>query len=654
MSNFAEVDPFLAETGRRKLLIVEGSEQFVADFLSEHCDFFIDESNFKTYSKSYAHLGNEYCTVGYNACCRINPEILYSLGGLIKFGGTLVLGVRSFEKLDECSDRDLERFRADKKTVLKNNFLFRMKRIIEDSGTYAVYSETSGFRSFLNAENNCGAQDRERFIDEPLPAEYAAWLDSDSRLLVISGKRGSGKSTLLGKISRHVKGRVLISAPSRASLTSFYRIASNAEFVGIEQLLETEPGNFTVLVDEISSIPVYQLRQIAERFSKVVLSGTAEGYEGTARGIKLKLLPYFETHHIDYRMYELHGCHRNDETDSFGRTWRQIFNPGQMQENSDAGIEQTEICTVTGDELLQNEQLLSEIYRVLSNNHYQSQPSDLRQILDVPDNIVVYLKTAGVVAGVMWCVREQIAPKIVPDVFLGTRRPRGNIIPQTLVAHSGFKNAGYYRFLRIVRVAVMEKYRRRKFGSMLVSHVYEHCREMFDYLGVSFGITLPLVRFWKANGFTAVKLGMKEDHVTGLYSVVMLRSGGKLLNRVMNSWYGTFMKNLMFQASWQYRDFEPQLLTELVDRPLDDFEITSQYWRDLESVALGHRSPEQAVESIIRWILGSAEWRNIPFETRSRLFAYFVMHQDADISGELTVMRQQMLKTLQPVLQKTS
>ena len=156
----------------------------------------------------------------------------------------------------------------------------------------------------------------------------------------------------------------------------------------------------------------------------------------------------------------------------------------------------------------------------------------------------------------------------------------------------------------------MEKYRRRKFGSMLVSHVYEHCREMFDYLGVSFGITLPLVRFWKANGFTAVKLGMKEDHVTGLYSVVMLRS--------------------------------------------DDFEITSQYWRDLESVALGHRSPEQAVESIIRWILGSAEWRNIPFETRSRLFAYFVMHQDADISGELTVMRQQMLKTLQPVLQKTS
>ena len=115
-----------------------------------------------------------------------------------------------------------------------------MKRIIENSGTYAVYSETSGFRSFLIAENNCGAQDRERFIDEPLPAEYAAWLDSDSRLLVISGKRGSGKSTLLGKISRHVKGRVLISAPSRASLTSFYRIASNAEFVGIEQLLETE------------------------------------------------------------------------------------------------------------------------------------------------------------------------------------------------------------------------------------------------------------------------------------------------------------------------------------------------------------------------------------------------------------------------------
>ena len=98
MKNITELDNILSLDNCRKLLIVEGSEQFIDQILANYCDFYINETNFKTYSKSNAHLGNEFKVVGYNGCNRINPEMLYSLAGLIQFGGTLILGVKDFSR----------------------------------------------------------------------------------------------------------------------------------------------------------------------------------------------------------------------------------------------------------------------------------------------------------------------------------------------------------------------------------------------------------------------------------------------------------------------------------------------------------------------------------------------------------------------------
>ena len=459
VKNITELDNILSLDNCRKLLIVEGSEQFIDQILANYCDFYINETNFKSYSKSNAHLGNEFKVVGYNGCNRINPEMLYSLAGLIQFGGTLILGVKDFSNLanqDVFADSDKDRFRADKKTVLHNNFLSRMRRIIADSSIYAVYSEEKGLYINKIDENQSSLHDSNDSENNEIPLTVRFWLKSADKVLFITGDRGAGKSTLLGKIANCLQGNVLVSAPGKSSLVNFDRavISGNAEFVSIDQLIERENYEGLILIDEIASIPVHQLKQIISKYPKVILSGTIDGYEGTANGIKLRLLPELEEENIGYKTVELKQGYRNSRNDKLGILWNKLFNPVIEVPQNNADYSKLAIKTVTCEELLDNEELLLAIFSILSKNHYQSQPSDLRQILDVPSNIIVYMESEGTVVGVLWGVQESIPSKLVSGVFLGTRRPKGNLIPQTLAAHAGFKNAGFYRFFRIVRIAV--------------------------------------------------------------------------------------------------------------------------------------------------------------------------------------------------------
>lgn len=73
----------------------------------------------------------------------------------------------------------------------------------------------------------------------------------------------------------------------------------------------------------------------------------------------------------------------------------------------------------------------------------------------------------------------------------------------------------------------------------LLQRLSEKRPESLDYLGVSFGLTKELLRFWKRSGFVPLYASQKENSLTGEYTFVMLRT---LLSNIAQAdgWLSSF------------------------------------------------------------------------------------------------------------------
>lgn len=91
----------------------------------------------------------------------------------------------------------------------------------------------------------------------------------------------------------------------------------------------------------------------------------------------------------------------------------------------------------------------------------------------------------------------------------------------------------------------------------LFSKLSERKPQLLDYLGVSFGLTAPLHKFWKRSSFGPVYLRQTPNELTGEHSCVMLR----VLESSNNdpAWLGAFArdfhKRFLSLLSYQFRSF---------------------------------------------------------------------------------------------------
>lgn len=95
----------------------------------------------------------------------------------------------------------------------------------------------------------------------------------------------------------------------------------------------------------------------------------------------------------------------------------------------------------------------------------------------------------------------------------------------------------------------------------LFSKLSERRPQVLDYLGVSFGLTSPLHKFWKRASFAPVYLRQTPNDLTGEHSCVMLRTISNGAND--NAWLGAFTrdfhKRFLSLLSYQFRAF-PSIL----------------------------------------------------------------------------------------------
>ena len=101
----------------------------------------------------------------------------------------------------------------------------------------------------------------------------------------------------------------------------------------------------------------------------------------------------------------------------------------------------------------------------------------------------------------------------------------------------------------------------------LFTRLSEQQPHHLDYLGVSFGLTKSLHKFWKRASFAPVYLRQTSNELTGEHSCVMIRTLSKGLND--SAWLGAFsrdfLKRFLSLLSYQFRAFPTEVALLIIE-----------------------------------------------------------------------------------------
>nr|WP_281411980.1 GNAT family N-acetyltransferase [Motiliproteus sediminis] len=470
------------------------------------------------------------------------------------------------------------------------------------------------------------------------------------RPLVVTAERGRGKSAALGIAAAILltegRQRVLVTAPKRAAVnTLFERVSASlpdasvakdlirwqqgeVRYMAPDQLLRQRPPADLLLVDEAASIPAPLLSQLLEQYARVVFCTTTQGYEGTGRGFEVRFRAELSSRTPGWRALTMVAPIRWAEGDPLEqwlyRTLMLDAEPARFDDVSSQSAPDREPLPVEcwqGEALLAEPLLLRQLFALLVLAHYQTTPNDLRDLLQAPGMGVHLIRCQGQVAAAMLTLREgPLDPSLATDVWLGQRRPAGHLLPQALIAQSGWLQAANLRYQRVVRIAVHPDLQRCGLGSRLLQSLDDNA-DGADLLGSSFAASDHLPQFWQHAGYQPVRLGLQRDAASGAHSLLVLKPLNAEASTLVASVAARFWAQLEAQLAGAYRDLEPTLVDTLLaqqppptpaanqpDAPLDP-----QDAMDLVAYVLGGRGFEQAepvLRSFLRVQLGLSHWRS--------------------------------------------
>ncbi len=374
---------------------------------------------------------------------------------------------------------------------------------------------------------------------------------------VISADRGRGKSHLLGKLicvhqnlNKDNGIKYYITAPNKAASQAAFHSFGQAlnpshtkalTFIAPEMVLTTVKENDILVIDEAASLPISLLVKCSNQFNKLIYASTTHGYEGTGKGFQIRFFKHLNTL-ASHRKIEHHSLttpvryRTNDPLENW------LFDafclnsePAGLDMNP-AQINQPKVEVISQHQLNQNNQLLEEVFGLLVQAHYQTRPSDLRDILDASGFKIfgLFNQTQTIQQNTLLAVcllasegaieNTTQSPAIQEEIFNGLRRPKGHLIPQVLTHHMGLQEALALKGARIIRIATLPNLQQQNLGSALLSAIKENLsKQGYDYLGSSYANTKDVSGFWQKNGYSCVRIGSKLDSASGTHSALVIR-----------------------------------------------------------------------------------------------------------------------------------
>jgi len=489
------------------------------------------------------------------------------------------------------------------------------------------------------------------------------------RPLLIVSDRGRGKTALLGmaaaELMKQGKSRILVTAPSVANIEPLLehtsQIFPNAsrsrtglqcqygeiQFIAPDALIADKPAADLLIVDEAAAIPVAMLEVMLQHYSRLVFATTEHGYEGTGRGFAVRFKQTLDRLTPNWRTLTLSQPVRwamDDKLEAFSFEALLLdAEPVAEEKLAQLSLDETEFAVLDKRQLAANEALLREVYGLMVLAHYRTRPSDLQMLLDQEDISVLVLQARGHIIASAWLVTEApLDQALAEQVFDGQRRLKGQLLPQTLLAHGGVMAAAGCHYQRIIRIAVHPALQGRGLGSRLLQYIQTQYAGHCDVLGTSFALAPELLNFWLHNGYQPVRLGQQADEVSGQRAGILLQSLSETGDTVVSQARLSLQRSWPFQLLQAQRELDTSLVLALSQSlPAEVTQIDSDQQRALTGFAFSQRPYESCEPLLWQWLhhkLTSGELATLPADAQALLIKKILQGQSfSEVAGALAL-----------------
>ncbi|XP_074129110.1 RNA cytidine acetyltransferase [Sminthopsis crassicaudata] len=274
-----------------------------------------------------------------------------------------------------------------------------------------------------------------------------------------------------------------------------------------------------------------------------------------------------------------------------------------------------------------SEAFLQRLMALYVASHYKNSPNDLQMLSDAPAHHLFCLlppvpptqnSLPEVLAVVQVCLEGEISRQSILNSLSRGKKAYGDLIPWTISEQFQDPDFGSLSGGRIVRIAVHPDYQGMGYGSRalqllqmyyegqfpcleekiiqksqeihtvsseavslleeavsprkdlppLLLKLSERPAESLDYLGVSYGLTPKLLKFWKRAGFVPVYLRQTPNDLTGEHSCIMLKTLSAEEDSEQDSWLPAFWKDFrrrfLSLLAYQFSSFSPALALNIL------------------------------------------------------------------------------------------
>lgn len=294
-----------------------------------------------------------------------------------------------------------------------------------------------------------------------------------------------------------------------------------------------------------------------------------------------------------------------------------------------------------------SENFLQKVMALCVSSHYKNSPNDLQMMSDAPAHHLFCLlppltskhikksKIPDILCFIQVCLEGKISQDSIMASLSRGKRASGDLIPWTISQQFQDSQFASLSGVRIVRIATNPNYHKmgygtralqlledyykglynvdlfdkepehsqtnadddefdsenkiKKLNSPLLLNLNERKAEILDYLGVSFGLTEELSKFWKKSGFIPVYLRQTPNELTGEHSCIMLKTlnpdenNGNSLERT-NNWltefWIDFRKRFISLLSYEFSKFSTTFALNILQNTVHKFDNEKSLTKD--------------------------------------------------------------------------